>query len=80
MNPGHTGFENSIRIIYGLAADGLTDKHSVPKKLSHKTILIGMSDMNLPGLFTILFPLLKRKANKAKAKGEEQELIDRYCI
>jgi hypothetical protein len=38
-----------------------------------------MSDMNVPGLLTILYPLLKRMANKAKANGEEQALIDKYC-
>jgi mannose-6-phosphate isomerase-like protein (cupin superfamily) len=32
IEPGHEGFENSLRILYGLAADGLTDKKSVPKK------------------------------------------------
>jgi hypothetical protein len=38
-----------------------------------------MSDMNLPGFFTLIFPVLKRIANKAKVSGDEQQLIDRYC-
>ena len=80
LRPGHTGFENSLRIIYGLAGDGLTDKKSVPKSLKHTAIIVCMSDMNLPGIFTILFPLLKRMAARAKSRGEEQKLIDQYCI
>jgi quercetin dioxygenase-like cupin family protein len=80
MNPGHTGFENSIRIIYGLAADGLTDKNTVPKSIKHMAIVVCMSDMNLPGLFTWLYPLLKFIANREKTNGGEQSLIDRYCV
>lgn len=80
LNPGHQGFENSLRIIYGLASDGLTDKKTVPKSLKHTAIVLCMSDMNLPGLFTLTFPILKFLAKKAKANGEEQNLIDKYCV
>ena len=79
INPGHEGFENTLRIVYGLAEDGLTDKKSIPKSLTHKAIVACMSDMNIPGLFTLLYPLLKRIANKARANGEEQKLLDKYC-
>ena len=78
--PGHSGFENSLRIIYGLAGDGLTDKNTVPKSIKHSAIILCMSDMNLPGFFTLMFPLLKLLAKRAKTSGEEQKLIDKYCI
>jgi hypothetical protein len=39
-----------------------------------------MADMNLPGFFTLIFPVLKRVARKAKDSGVEQRLIERYCI
>jgi hypothetical protein len=80
LRPGHSGFENSLRILYGMAADGLTNKKSIPKSLKHAAIIICMSDMNVPGLLTFLYPLLKLIANKAKINGEEQKLIDKYCI
>lgn len=80
LKPGHEGFENSLRIIYGLAEDGLTDKKGIPKKLQHIAIISCMADMNLPGFFTLISPLLKRIAGKAKDSGVEQQLIDRYCI
>jgi hypothetical protein len=35
--------------------------------------------MNIPGFFTLIFPILKWIAKKAKISGEEQKLIDRYC-
>jgi quercetin dioxygenase-like cupin family protein len=79
IKPGHTGFENTIRIVYGLAADGLTNNESVPKNLKHTAIIICMSDTNAPGLLTFLYPLFKHLARKAKENGEEQKLIDKYC-
>ena len=80
IKPGHEGFENSLRILYGLAKDGLTNKKGIPKSIQNKAIIACMSDMNLPGFFTLIFPLLKRIAKEAKASGAEQRLIDRYCI
>lgn len=80
LRSGHTGFEQSLRIIYGLAADGLTDKKSIPRSLKHTAIIMTMSDMNLPGLFTILFPFFRFIARRAKASGDEQRLIDKYCV
>lgn len=80
LSPGHTGFENSLRIIYGLAGDGLTDKNTIPKSIKHSAIVLCMSDMNLPGIFTWMFPLLKLIAKRAKKSGEEQKLLDKYCI
>lgn len=80
LQPGHTGFENSLRILYGLASDGLTDNKTIPKSLKHSAIILCMSDMNVPGMLTFLSPLLKRMYNKAKANGDVQKLIDKYCI
>jgi len=79
IEPGHEGFENSLRILYGLAKDGLTDKESIPKKLTHTALVVTMSDMNAPGLLTWIFPLLKYLASRAKAKEEEQRLLAQYC-
>jgi quercetin dioxygenase-like cupin family protein len=72
LQPGHTGFENSLRILYGLAADGLTDNKSIPKSLKHTAIIVCMSDMNVPGFLTLLYPLLKRISNKAKKSGKNK--------
>ena len=79
IKPGHEGFENSLRILYGMAADGMTDKNGIPKSIQHKAIVACMSDMNLPGFFTLIFPVLERIAKKARISGVEQQLIDRYC-
>lgn len=80
IKPGHEGFENSLRILYGMASDGLTDKKGIPKSIQHVAIIAIMADMNIPGFFTLIFPLVKWIAKKAKDSGVEQELIERYCI
>ncbi len=79
VRPGHEGFENTLRILSGLAADGLYNDQGVPKSLTHLAICGIMSDMRLPGLMGLTIPLLKLIATRARAKGIEQQLIDKYC-
>jgi quercetin dioxygenase-like cupin family protein len=79
IEPGHEGFENTLRILYGLAADGLTNEKSIPKSLTHTAVVITMSDMNVPGLLTFMSPVLKWLAGRAAANGTEQQLISKYC-
>lgn len=76
--PGHEGFEKGIAIGYGLAADGRTNKKGVPKKLSHFALLISLTDTKMPKLGWLLDPLFAFLAKRAKRKGVEQELTDRY--
>lgn len=79
IEPGHEGFENSLRILYGLAAEGLTDSKSIPKKLMHTALILTMSDMNAPGFLTWIYPLLRWIAKGGKAKREERRLLQQYC-
>ena len=80
LKPGHTGFENGIMITYGLARDGKCNKHSLPKDIKHTALLFDMAAGRVPGLLSLAMPILKMIAKKARAKGIEKELIDRYCI
>lgn len=77
--PGHAGFENTLRILSGLAADGLYNRKDVPRNLTHLAVCAIMSDMRLPGLMSLTTPLLKWLTAKAKRKGITQQLLDRYC-
>lgn len=79
IEPGHEGFENSLRILYGLASDGKTNQKSIPKSLTHTALILTMSDMNAPGFLTWIFPLLKWIASRTKAKQEERRLMAAYC-
>jgi hypothetical protein len=79
FEPGHTGMENFIKIIYSLAADGLTDRKGVPKKFAHLAAILVMSDTNGSGFLTLLGPIIRIVAKRAKQNGTEQWLLDKYC-
>lgn len=78
--PGHSGFENSLRIMYGLAHDGLTDKNGIPKNLGIAFWLGEINDSKVHGfVFKLLQPLGKLLVKSIKKKGIDSELIERYC-
>ncbi len=80
VEPGHQGFEYMLRILYGLASDGLTDKESKPKNLTHMAVIFTLAELNAPGILTLITPILRMMGKKARRNGEEQKLIDKYCI
>jgi quercetin dioxygenase-like cupin family protein len=43
LQPGHAGFERSLQIGYGLAADGKTNKEGLPSNLYHLAVLFILS-------------------------------------
>lgn len=81
VEPANEKLEYFLRILYGMAADGLTDNQSRPKSIKHAAILFGMAEGKMAGLsFALMSPILKGIAKKARAKGEEQKLINKYCV
>ena len=79
FEPGHTGMENFIKIIYSLAADGLTKQNGVPKNFAHLATILVMSDSNATGFLTLMSPIIRMVANRSKKNGTEKWLLDRYC-
>lgn len=79
FQPGHVGMENFIKIIYSLAQDGLTDKKGKPNSFAHLAIILVMSDSNAPGLMSLLSPIIRIVAKRAKKNGVEKWLRDKYC-
>ena len=79
LRPGHAGFEKAIKIAYGLATDGLTNKKGIPTNLSHLAVLSSFSGTNPAGFMSVIVPLMKWLANRARKKGIEQQLIKKYC-
>lgn len=79
LRPGHAGFENSLKIAYGLAKDGLTNNKSIPKSLSHLAVLADIGGTVPGGIFSKLMPLLRWQAGRARKKGIEKMLIEKYC-
>jgi mannose-6-phosphate isomerase-like protein (cupin superfamily) len=71
--PGHEGFEKAIMVGYSLTADGLFKKNF----LRNMAVLLCISDMNIPGVFSIFEPVLKCIAYFSK--DYEKALVKKYC-
>ncbi len=71
--PGHEGFEKTIMIGYSLIENGLLKKNF----LRNMAVLLCMSDMNMPGVFSIIEPALKCIAYFSK--DYEKALVKKYC-
>ncbi len=79
ITPGSPGFEKALRILYGLAADGLTAKNAMPKKMSWLAVIMARSDMNAPGFLSLLAPLFRWYAGSRSGIIAWHYLVDRYC-
>lgn len=79
IRPGRPGFEKTLRVGYGLASDGLTRSDGTPKNLYHMALLLEWSEIRVPGIFTLIEPLMRLLARRARRKGIDRELEARYC-
>lgn len=79
LRPASRGFEQSLQIGYGLANDGLCYKNGFPKDKLALAWLFDISESNLPGWRSIFEFILRRQAIKARKKGIDKDLIERYC-
>jgi quercetin dioxygenase-like cupin family protein len=79
FRPGHGGFEKALQVAYGLAADGLANSGGLPKNLYHMALLFEWGEGRVPGIFTVIEPLMRLLAKRARRKGIDKELEARYC-
>jgi quercetin dioxygenase-like cupin family protein len=78
LRPASRGFEQSLQIGYGLACDGEVQKNGFPKDRLALAWLFDISESNLPGWMSIFEFILRRQAKKARAKGIDEKLIEKY--
>jgi len=79
VEPAHAGFEKSLYIWYGIAADGHADATGAPKSLLHFLMLASMGDMSTPGLGGWLLGLVVALAGWIGwITGEEERLTRKY--
>lgn len=78
LRPASRGFEQSLQIGYGLANDGLTKSNGFPKDRLALAWLFEISESNLPGWMSIFEFILRAQAKKAKKKGIDKLLIEKY--
>ena len=79
IRPGHGGFEKALRVAYGLASDGYSNAKGLPKNLYHTALLFEWGEGRMPGFFTVVEPLFRLLAKRARRKGIDRELEARYC-
>ena len=78
LTPGHRGFEQALQIGYGLARDGRCDARGLPRDIRHLAVLAEMSEMRLCGALRAIEPVLHTVATRARARGVDAELVERY--
>jgi quercetin dioxygenase-like cupin family protein len=78
LRPASKGFEQSLQIGYGLARDGQTNQKGFPKDKLALAWLFDISESNLPGWRSIFEGLLRKQAGKARTKGLDKELMNKY--
>lgn len=80
LKPGHSGFEQSLRIMYGLAHDGEVNDKGMPTNLKYVGVIARLSEMRSPNLFLrLLEPLLLWLGKRAEKDGTLDGLVDKYC-
>jgi len=79
LNPASEGFENVLRIAFGLAQDGKAGSNGMPKSFVHNGILMNMGEGYFVGLFSLLEKVFRYFGNSDKARQIEKELLDKYC-
>ena len=79
LRPGSEGFENAVKAGYGLARDGACLKDGTPRNIYHLALLLDWSEIRLDGFMKYLSPLFRVLAKRARRKGIDRELIEKYC-
>lgn len=78
VRPAHPGFEKWLVTLQNMATDGLTYPDGRPKNLYHGALILVESDIHLPGPGRLLAPVLQGLAARARAKGIDRWLEERY--
>lgn len=78
LHPASRGFEESLQIGYGLARDGQCRKNGLPKNNLALSWLFEISESNLPGWRSIFEGFLRWQARRARRKGLDRQLRERY--
>jgi mannose-6-phosphate isomerase-like protein (cupin superfamily) len=78
LRPGSPGFEQGLRVAYGLAADGLVRGNGVPRNPLHAALVLDMGEVHLPGAYAVLQRVLRLLAGVARWRGVDREFERRY--
>jgi quercetin dioxygenase-like cupin family protein len=79
MTPGHPDFELFLRVYYGLGRDGELAKNKLPRRFEDLALLGDLDPSIFVGVKRLLRPLMRWTAARARKRGREAELLQRYA-
>jgi quercetin dioxygenase-like cupin family protein len=79
LRPASKGFENVLRIAFGLAQDGKAGPNGMPKSFVHNGILMNMGEGYFVGVFSLLEKVFRLFGRSEKARRIQKELLKKYC-
>jgi quercetin dioxygenase-like cupin family protein len=77
--PGLVGYENTMRILSGLAKENKLNKDGFPNDYSATALLMEMGDIYFTKAHTFFYPWIKWKAQQARKRGIEKAFFKNYC-
>lgn len=79
--PGQPGFENFLKVMFGLVNDGRTvTKNQIPKSIYHIAVMHQWGDTHLANpFFRLISPLVILFYKRALRLGTDRQLLDKYC-
>jgi mannose-6-phosphate isomerase-like protein (cupin superfamily) len=78
VKPGHSGFEDALRIAYGLASDGEVTSDGTPKDFLTLAYIVQISGTKLNGPLAVLQPVFGVLAKIAERRGVDKRLAEKY--
>jgi hypothetical protein len=78
LRPASAGFEDALRIVYKLGADGGTTAKGIPRSIFHLAVLSTMAGTYGTGLTAVLSPLLAFIAATPAGRRARADLMERY--
>ena len=79
VKPGDPDFEDALRMVYGLARDGRTNRLGMPRRPDHAIAVTTLGDVVPAGPGAVAFPLLRLLARTPPVRRARAQLRRLYC-
>lgn len=80
IQPGNIGYQLLIAVLNGLARDGKVNRKGLPKSFLMFGYLSVAAGSNIPGIMSLLQPLLNWLHKLAVKKGMDKQLLSKYYL
>jgi mannose-6-phosphate isomerase-like protein (cupin superfamily) len=80
IQPGNIGYQLLIAVLNGLARDGKVNRRGLPKSFLLFGYLSVAAGSNIPGIMSLLQPILNWLHKLAIKKGIDKQLLSKYYL